>query len=53
VTYLVPPIALAYGAVFLDERLGLSAFGALALIFAGVLLGTGRLRLRRPVASQA
>jgi drug/metabolite transporter (DMT)-like permease len=53
VTYLVPPIALAYGAVFLGERLGLSAFGALVLIFAGVLLGTGRLRLRRPIASQA
>jgi drug/metabolite transporter (DMT)-like permease len=53
VTYLVPPIALAYGAIFLDERLGLSAFGALLLIFLGVLLGTGRLRLRRPVASRA
>jgi drug/metabolite transporter (DMT)-like permease len=53
VTYLVPPIALAYGALFLHERLGLSAFGALALIFAGVLLGTGRVRLRRPVASRA
>jgi drug/metabolite transporter (DMT)-like permease len=53
VTYLVPPIALAYGTVFLDERLGLSAFAALALIFAGVLLGTGRVRLRRPIASQA
>jgi drug/metabolite transporter (DMT)-like permease len=53
VTYLVPPIALAYGAIFLDERLGLSAFGALLLIFVGVLLGTGRLRLRRPVASRA
>ena len=53
VTYLVPPIALAYGAVFLDERLELSAFAALALIFAGVVLGTGRLRLRRPLASRA
>jgi drug/metabolite transporter (DMT)-like permease len=53
VTYLVPPIALAYGAVFLDERLELSAFAALALIFAGVVLGTGRLRVRRPLASRA
>ncbi len=53
VTYLVPPIALAYGAVFLDERLEVSAFAALALIFAGVVLGTGRVRLRRPVASRA
>jgi drug/metabolite transporter (DMT)-like permease len=53
VTYLVPPIALAYGAVFLDERLELSAVAALALIFAGVVLGTGRLRLRWPLASRA
>jgi drug/metabolite transporter (DMT)-like permease len=53
VTYLVPPIALAYGAIFLDERFGASAFAALVLIFLGVVLGTGRLRLRRPVASRA
>jgi drug/metabolite transporter (DMT)-like permease len=53
VTYLVPPIALAYGAIFLDERFGASAFAALALIFAGVILGTGGVRFRRPVASRA
>jgi drug/metabolite transporter (DMT)-like permease len=47
VTYLVPPIALAYGAIFLGERFGASAFGALALILGGVVLGTGRVRLRR------
>ncbi|HET7568484.1 MAG TPA: DMT family transporter [Gaiellaceae bacterium] len=41
VTYLVPPIALAYGAIFLDERFGPSAFAALALVLAGVALGTG------------
>jgi drug/metabolite transporter (DMT)-like permease len=41
VTYLIPPIALAYGAVFLDERFGAAAFGGLALILAGVALGTG------------
>jgi drug/metabolite transporter (DMT)-like permease len=46
VTYLVPPIALAYGAIFLDERFGASAFIGLALILAGVGLGT-RVR-RRP-----
>ncbi len=45
VTYLIPPIALAYGAIFLGERFGASAFGGLALILAGVALGTG-LRLR-------
>jgi hypothetical protein len=47
VTYLVPPLALAYGAIFLDERFGASAFGALALILGGVALGTGVLRPSR------
>jgi drug/metabolite transporter (DMT)-like permease len=46
VTYLIPPIALAYGAVFLGERFGAAAFGGLALILAGVALGTGGVRLR-------
>jgi drug/metabolite transporter (DMT)-like permease len=41
VTYLIPPIALAYGAVFLGERFGATAFGGLALILGGVALGTG------------
>ncbi len=45
VTYLVPPIALAYGAIFLGESFGASAFGALALILAGVALATGSVRL--------
>jgi drug/metabolite transporter (DMT)-like permease len=47
VTYLIPPIALAYGAIFLDERFGAAALGGLALILAGVALGTGGVRLRR------
>ena len=47
VTYLIPPIALAYGAVFLGERFGASAFGGLALILAGVALGTGAVRIKR------
>jgi drug/metabolite transporter (DMT)-like permease len=47
VTYLVPPIALAYGAIFLDERFGAAALGGLVLILAGVVLGTGGVRLRR------
>src|SRR5215469_5174054 len=55
VTYLVPPIALAYGAIFLGESFGASAYGALALILVGVALGTGSvrpaaLRFRRPHA---
>jgi drug/metabolite transporter (DMT)-like permease len=47
VTYLIPPIALAYGAIFLGERFGAAAFGGLALILAGVGLGTGAVRLKR------
>jgi drug/metabolite transporter (DMT)-like permease len=47
VTYLIPPIALAYGAIFLGERFGAAAFGGLALILAGVALGTGAVRLKR------
>ena len=49
-TYLVPPIALAYGAIFLDERFGASAFVGLGLILAGVALGTRTRRKRAPVA---
>ena len=55
VTYLIPPLALAYGALFLGERFGMSAFGGLALILGGVALGTGAVgavRARRRVASQ-
>ena len=47
VTYLIPPIALAYGAIFLGERFGAAAFGGLALILAGVALGTGAVRVKR------
>ncbi len=48
VTYLVPPVALAYGAVFLDESIGGAALAGLVLILLGVALGTGGLtRLRR------
>jgi drug/metabolite transporter (DMT)-like permease len=55
VTYLIPPIALAYGAIFLGERFGVTAFGGLALILGGVALGTGVFtpsRIRRRLASQ-
>jgi drug/metabolite transporter (DMT)-like permease len=40
VTYLVPPVALAYGALFLDERVGIAALAGLVLILGGVALGT-------------
>jgi drug/metabolite transporter (DMT)-like permease len=53
VTYLVPPIALAYGAIFLNESFGLTAFGALALILAGVALATGSVRLASLRAGRA
>jgi len=45
VTYLVPPIALFYGTVFLDESFGATDFASLALILAGVALATGSVRL--------
>jgi drug/metabolite transporter (DMT)-like permease len=54
VTYLVPPVALAYGAIFLGESVGGAAVGGLALILAGVALGTRglpALRRRTPAAS--
>jgi drug/metabolite transporter (DMT)-like permease len=47
VTYLVPALALGYGAIFLDERITASAIAGLVLILAGVALGTGTLRLKR------
>jgi drug/metabolite transporter (DMT)-like permease len=53
VTYLVPPIALAYGAVFLDESFGLTAFAALALVLFGVALATGSVRLASLRAGRA
>jgi drug/metabolite transporter (DMT)-like permease len=54
VTYLVPPVALVYGAIFLGEGVGLAALGGLALILLGVTLGTrGAPSLRRTAAAEA
>jgi drug/metabolite transporter (DMT)-like permease len=47
VTYLLPPFALFYGVVFLDEVVTLNAALGLVLILAGVALGSGVLRLAR------
>ena len=47
VVYLLPPTALVYGAVFLDEPLRLTAIVGLALILAGVALGSGLVRPAR------
>jgi drug/metabolite transporter (DMT)-like permease len=53
VTYLVPPIALAYGAIFLDESFGLTALAALALVLVGVALASGSVRLASLRAGRA
>ena len=47
VTYLLPPFALVYGVLFLDEQIALNALLGLALILAGVALGSGLLQLAR------
>ena len=44
VTYLMPGFALAYGAILLGEPITLAALGGLALILAGVALGSGAAR---------
>jgi drug/metabolite transporter (DMT)-like permease len=49
VVYLVPVLALFYGAVFLDEPLQITALVGLALILAGVAIASG---LVRPVRRQ-
>jgi drug/metabolite transporter (DMT)-like permease len=50
VTYLVPPIALLYGAGFLGESFGAAALGGLALILGGVGLAS---RARRMATVEA
>src|ERR671924_8307 len=47
VTYLLPPFALVYGVVFLNENMTLNAVLGLLLILAGVALGSGFLQLAR------
>ena len=51
VTYLMPPIALVYGALLLDESISAATLGGLALILAGVALGSGALRFTRRAAA--
>jgi drug/metabolite transporter (DMT)-like permease len=55
VTYLLPPMALFYGRVILDEPVAAARLGGLALILAGVAVGSGavRLRLRRQPGSES
>jgi len=47
ITYLVPTFAVFYGAVLLGEPVTAAAVGGLALVLAGVGLGTGAVRLGR------
>jgi drug/metabolite transporter (DMT)-like permease len=47
VVYLLPLTALFYGAVFLDEPIRVTAIAGLALILAGVALGSGVVRPMR------
>ena len=47
ITYLVPALALVYGAVFLDEEVTAAALAGLALVLGGVALGTGAVAVRR------
>jgi drug/metabolite transporter (DMT)-like permease len=51
VTYLIPGFAVIYGAAFLDEPITAAAVGGLALILAGVALGSGQ-RLLGPRAQE-
>ena len=53
VTYLMPGFALVYGTLLLDERLTAAALGGLALILAGVALGSGAVGARLRPGSQA
>jgi drug/metabolite transporter (DMT)-like permease len=56
ITYLVPTFALGYGAVLLGEPVAAAAVAGLALVLAGVALGTGAVRLgraRRVASSEA
>jgi drug/metabolite transporter (DMT)-like permease len=47
VTFLIPVTAIALGAIFRNERLGLEAWAGMAFIFAGLVSVDGRL-FRRP-----
>jgi drug/metabolite transporter (DMT)-like permease len=51
VTYLMPAFALVYGATILDEPVTAPALAGLALILAGVALGSGAVRLPSRVAA--
>jgi drug/metabolite transporter (DMT)-like permease len=51
VTYLMPPVALVYGAVLLGEPITAASVGGLALIMLGVALGSGAVIFTRRAAA--
>jgi drug/metabolite transporter (DMT)-like permease len=51
VTYLMPPVALVYGAVLLDEPITVASVGGLALILFGVAVGSGAVLFARRSAA--
>jgi drug/metabolite transporter (DMT)-like permease len=53
VTYLMPGMAVIYGALLLDEHITAGVIGGLVLILGGVALGSGGLRLPRRAAAPA
>ena len=53
VTFLMPPIALVYGAVLLGEPITVGSIAGLGLILLGVALGSGALLLNRATAQPA
>jgi drug/metabolite transporter (DMT)-like permease len=53
VTYLMPGFALVYGALLLDEEIGVTTLLGLALILGGVALASGKLRVRRRAVAAA
>jgi drug/metabolite transporter (DMT)-like permease len=48
ITYLVPTFAVVYGATLLGEAVTAAAIGGLALVLAGVALGTRAVKFARP-----
>jgi drug/metabolite transporter (DMT)-like permease len=53
VTFLVPPFAVAWGALLLGERIDGRTVAGAAIVLGGTALATGLLRLPRPQAVQA
>jgi drug/metabolite transporter (DMT)-like permease len=52
VTYLLPCMALVYGALLLHESVGFNAIGGLALVLIGIFV-TGRKTGRQPVTESS